>query len=381
MKSLYITAPPFFDLEISLIRELSKFVEVDVLEIVNPNNQHSSAFSLDNIGSNVQLVNACYFDEMGKYSEMIDLKRWNLAICPNSKVNSMIEFRCLFSRFVNSGQYDIIHNTTYSKELLSVLPKIFTCKHRVMTIHDPLPHESLSFHEKVRFMLYQKVFDNRILLSDALLDEYIAYTHTPKENIFFSRLSTYDFLTKYNIQENRYGEYILFFGRITKYKGVDILIEAYKKSKLFEKGTKLIIAGKGSLECQEPAEQNGVIILNKYIENDELASLIRYANYVVLPYRSATQSGCVMSAFAFNKPILATNVGDLPKEVENNVTGIVVESNNVNALVEGLHTLNDKSLLKTMSANIENKYQEDSPFSWSMAAKQILEAYNSIINK
>lgn len=380
MKTLYLTSPPLFDLEISLIRELSKYVELDVIEIVNQNNHRSSAFSINNIGTSVQFINAEKFDEMQQYKDMIDLKRWNLAICPSGSISNIIKLSHLIKSFMRNGNYDIVHNTTYSKELLPILPKLRSYPNRIMTIHDPIPHDKPSILEKMRLNVYQRVFDNKLLLSDALLDEYVKSSGISKEKIYFSRLSTYDFLTKYQPTENKYGKYILFFGRITRYKGVELLIEAYKASDLLDNGVKLVIAGKGNLECEQPLEEEGVIMLNRYIENSELASLINHSKYVVLPYRSATQSGCVMSAFAFNKPILATNVGDLPKEVENDVTGLVVDANSSESLRAGLCKLNNEEYLRTMSSNIAAKYQSDSPYSWRSAAKQIYDAYNKILS-
>ena len=381
MKTLYLTSPPLFDLEISLIRELSAYVELDVIEIVNPSNWRSSAFSINYIGKSAQFVNADNFDDMRQYKDMIDLKRWNLAICPSGNISNIIKLSHLIKPFMRNGNYDIVHNTTYSKELLPLLPKLRCYPHRIMTIHDPIPHDKPSILEKMRLNVYQRVFDNKLLLSDALLDDYVKYTGISKEKIFFSRLSTYDFLTKYQPIENKYGKYILFFGRITRYKGVELLIEAYKASNLLDNGVKLVIAGKGILECEQPLEEEGVIMLNRYIENSELASLIYHSTYVVLPYRSATQSGCVMSAFAFNKPILVTRVGDLPKEVEDGITGLVVEANDVNALKTGIETLLNEDLLFGIETNIRKKYSDDSPYSWKSAAKQIVNAYKTIIEK
>ena len=88
-----------------------------------------------------------------------------------------------------------------------------------------------------------------------------------------------------------------------------------------------------------------------------------------------------MSAFAFNKPILVTRVGDLPKEVEDGITGLVVEANDVNALKTGIETLLNEDLLFGIETNIRKKYSDDSPYSWKSAAKQIVNAYKTIIEK
>ncbi len=92
-----------------------------------------------------------------------------------------------------------------------------------------------------------------------------------------------------------------------------------------------------------------------YPEN--LANLIFQSSVVVCPYVDATQSGVVMSAFAFKKPVIVTNVGGLPEMVDHEKTGFIIEPKSSQAISDAISKLyNNRNLLEEMSQNIENKY-------------------------
>ena len=340
---------------------------------------HSSAFSIDYLDKTTSLISASDVSEMSKYKDLIDLSRWYLAFCPTNSISDMFKLSLIMRDFVKKRNSDLVHNTTYSKELFFLFPFLSSIPARLMTVHDPIPHDTISRIERLRMGIYQKFFKNRLLLSDALLEDYLKFSGFNRNTIYFSRLSVYDFLTSYEVQRNDIGNYILFFGRITYYKGVELLIEAFKNSQLWKQGIKLVIAGKGGLNCETPSQDDGIIFLNRYIENIELANLIRWSMYVVLPYRSATQSGCVMSAYAFNKPILATRVGDLPKEIEHNKTGFIIDPNSVECLQKGLIQLSNNVFLDKLSHNIESKYKSGSKYSWYNIAKGLESIYSKIL--
>ena len=98
--------------------------------------------------------------------------------------------------------------------------------------------------------------------------------------------------------------YILFFGSINEYKGVNLLIEAFEKSKI-SANMKLVIAGKG---MDYDVHSKNVLKINRFIDDDEIASLFKHASLVVYPYISATMSGVLSIAYYFNKLILASDI-------------------------------------------------------------------------
>lgn len=101
------------------------------------------------------------------------------------------------------------------------------------------------------------------------------------------------------------GKYILFFGFVNKYKGVDMLIEAF--STIDDKhGTKLVIAGKGKINNN--ISNADVIIINRFIDDSELKCLFEKSVLVVYPYLSATMSGVLSIAYYFKKRMLLSNI-------------------------------------------------------------------------
>lgn len=129
---------------------------------------------------------------------------------------------------------------------------------------------------------------------------------------------------------------ILFFGFIRKYKGLDILLNAFKKVIQEKKigNLKLLIAGEFYEDeknyealLNDPAIKNNLILHTHFIPNSEVKYYLCAADCVIQPYRSATQSGVTPLAYHFEKPMIVTNVGGLPSMVADKKTGLIAEPN------------------------------------------------------
>jgi D-inositol-3-phosphate glycosyltransferase len=170
------------------------------------------------------------------------------------------------------------------------------------------------------------------------------YTPHPIYDIYGEKVSREGALNFLQLPDNQH--YILFFGFIRKYKGLDLLIEALgllksqkntveeRNPDAFGKGVnlKLLIAGefygdeifyKDLIKTQ--SLENQVIIKSDYIPTEEVKYYFGAADVVVQPYRSATQSGISQIAYHFEKPMIVTNVGGLSEIVPNGEAGYVVE--------------------------------------------------------
>ena len=133
---------------------------------------------------------------------------------------------------------------------------------------------------------------------------------------------------------------ILFFGLVRKYKGLDILLSALPKVKA---PTTLLVAGEwyeGRSELKKLIQEEGisdrVIIRDEYIPDDEVHLYFSAADVLIQPYRSATQSGVVQTAFHFGLPSIVTGVGGLPEMVEHDVNGWVVAPEDPDALARAI---------------------------------------------
>lgn len=126
------------------------------------------------------------------------------------------------------------------------------------------------------------------------------------------------------------GEVALFFGFVRRYKGLDTLLEAWPAVRARRDAT-LVVAGEF---YEDPAPyralaaaaggERAVRLIERYLPDDEVEACFRAADVVVLPYRSATQSGVTHVAYALGVPVITTDVGGLAETVTPGATGLVV---------------------------------------------------------
>ena len=159
---------------------------------------------------------------------------------------------------------------------------------------------------------------------------------------------------------------LLFFGYIRKYKGLDLLLNAMPKLIKEIPNIKLLVVGESYEEfsfyeniVSELNLTNHVKMENRFVANEEVTKYYSVSDLVVLPYRSATQSGILNVAYGFLKPVLVTNVGGLAEFVDDNETGIVVEPESPDAICDGV--LKFYSLQKSVnfSKNISIKISQN----------------------
>ena len=160
---------------------------------------------------------------------------------------------------------------------------------------------------------------------------------------------------------------ILFFGIVRKYKGLDILLKAMPEL-VKSNEIKLIIAGDFYEDeddyfrlIKEFKIDNYVQIYPEFIETQKVRLYFSAADVVVLPYKSASQSGIVQLAYHFNKPCIVTDVGGLSEVVIDNKTGIVVAPENPVAIAEAVSQFYNDRREKEFSNNI---IAEKRKYSW-----------------
>ncbi len=139
-------------------------------------------------------------------------------------------------------------------------------------------------------------------------------------------------------------KFCLFFGYVRKYKGLDILFDAFKLAIKNEPKLKLLVAGEFYDNPEPYVDQikklnieSDVKLFNQFIPNEEVQKYYMASDLVVLPYRSATQSGILNVAYGFNKPVLVTNVGGLSEFVVNEKTGLIVPPESPEEIAKGIN--------------------------------------------
>ena len=168
---------------------------------------------------------------------------------------------------------------------------------------------------------------------------------------------------------------ILFFGFIRKYKGLDLLLEAMNNANIREANIKLLIAGEFydnkdeyELIIAKYNLANSLYLRTQFIDNSEVKYYLSAADFVIQPYKNATQSGVTPLAYHFEKPMLVTSVGGLANLVPHMKVGIVTEPN-ADSIATGimqLYELGETHFLKHLC-------EEKKKFSWEHLTTAIIE--------
>lgn len=177
---------------------------------------------------------------------------------------------------------------------------------------------------------------------------------------------------------------ILFFGRMSNYKGIEILLNAMSYIVGMIPNVKLIIAGRPvagyTPQHMEELERKGNLVYRiGHIGIAELCRLFEEACLVVVPYIEASQSGVIATAYAFNKPVVATRVGGLGESVVDNVSGRLVPPGDSKSLSRVIiELLNNPSERKRMSDNIRRSRENE--LAWPLLAEKTLDVYKKVLN-
>lgn len=181
-------------------------------------------------------------------------------------------------------------------------------------------------------------------------------------------------LEQLKLQQDK--QYILFFGFIRKYKGLDILLEAMGDERIKAGNIELIVAGEfyGDADLytdiiKKNDLSNKVHLFTSFIPNHEVAQYFSAADVVVQPYRSATQSGITQVAYHFEKPMIVTNVGGLAEVVPDGQTGFVT-SPEPKAIADAIVKFFSPGSIPGLEANLK---KEKARYSWDVFVKALLQ--------
>jgi len=249
-------------------------------------------------------------------------------------------------------------------------------------IHNMIPHESTVL-DKMFAPYFIKSMDGFVALSKSVLADVEKLDRDNKPKCFVPH-PLYDHFGEIVGREEAVGKlnldkacrYMLFFGLVRAYKGLDLLIDAFADIRLRKRPVKLIVAGefyddpKPYLErIDKLGLKDYVIVENKYISDADVKWYFNAADIVVQPYKSATQSGVTQIAYHFEKPMLVTNVGGLGEIIPDGKVGYVVEPDPqsiANALADFYE--NDR-----YAAFVEGTREEKKKYAWSKMTATIKE--------
>ena len=176
------------------------------------------------------------------------------------------------------------------------------------------------------------------------------------------------------------AEVAVFFGYVRRYKGLDTLLAAWPAVRARRPDATLVVAGEfyedeAPLRAQAAAAGDSVRLLSRYVPDDEVEALFRAADVVVLPYRSATQSGVTHVAYALGVPVITTDVGGLAETVKPDETGLVVPPGDPAALADAIARYFERGFAPRLREGVQRVREAHS---WDALATQTLELVDAL---
>jgi len=256
----------------------------------------------------------------------------------------------------------------------------------IAIVDNVIPHEK-HFIDKILTDYFTNSCNGFITMSRAVLNDLkkfmpfapMVYTPHPLYDIFGSIVPREQAIKQLNLDPAY--RYLLFFGFIRDYKGLDWLLEAFGDTKLRQFPVKLIIAGEFYTSSEkymkiirDKSLTDHVILRTDFIADHDVANYFGAADMIVQPYKSATQSGVTQIAFHYNKPMLVTDVGGLGEIIPHGKVGYVVNPG-PEAITEAIFDFykNDRNDFFT-----GNVISEKEKFSWGTMTETIDIVYDNI---
>lgn len=381
MRLLYYSSTFFADTDFPLIREFQR-AGIDVYYIIElaPFSKRSTLIDIKEQAKQSAILKASAYKEFALYGDYINLDKVFVVNRTESSVLSLNNIKLTFRlySFIQEIKPDVIHITapldTFQTVLYRFRQKI------VLTMHDPFPHTGESNKRKKIFRsLALKLVPRFVLLNETQKEEFKTVYGIKEGQVLLNKIGRFDYLDIFSAKRrSANNSAVLFFGRISPYKGIEYLCKAMMKVKTHIPDATLTIAGGGKMYFDiTPYQQHDwVKVLNRYIGMEELAGLLQGCAITVCPYTDATQSGVIMTSYSLCKPVIATNVGGLGEMIEDGKTGILVPPKDVEALADAIISLlKDRKKLNEMATSIMNDYFVGGK-SWKVIADRYVAFYN-----
>lgn len=371
-----------------------KVLFIDQIATVNYKYTFSLCNQLKNQGIDVDLV----IDNKEDISEsnVNTIKLFNTA---DKKINKIAKILNYFKsikeiiRMIKVQQYDVLHVQWFTVSPVDYFMLLEAKKQGlkiIVTIHDILPFNEKFYDFKYHKKIYE-VADEIIVQAETNVNRFKELF--PEQSNKVSYIPHGNFLNYAKIHSREYARKVLnlpndklillFFGQIKKVKGLGVLINAFSEVCKRSNNIHLVIAGSVwdddfSIYEQKIQQYNlsdKITCDIRYIKDEEIEYFYSASDINVLPYLDVYQSGVIQLAYAYKKPVIATNIGAFTSIVEDGVNGFICEVNDYLSLSNAIdRAMYSKDKLQIMGEKGYDYIVEK--FSWKDIGVKIVELYN-----
>jgi glycosyltransferase involved in cell wall biosynthesis len=287
-------------------------------------------------------------------------------------------------RFRRADHPEVVHWQWLTAPHLDA-PLLPSGHRRVFTLHYPLPDSSAGLAaQRMLLSRFDAVVSHTEHGATRLRDD----VGLDPERVHVIPHGAFDYLTRLPEEEplppelaEVEGPVILFFGLLRPYKGIDVLLEAFREVE----GAELWIAGMPRMPLEPLRElaaraPGTVRFVPRFVSDPEIPALFRRADVVALPYREIEQSGVLYTALAFGKPIVASSVGGFPEVAERHGAARLVGPGDPGALARTLDELVSQPAQRESLAHAAAAAAAG-PYSWDAIGRQTLDLYERLLSR
>lgn len=268
--------------------------------------------------------------------EVVKTDRTWLVDCPKRPgiCKKTFDLKLLFSIIyqIRKETFDVIY---FESLHIWNLPIMLFSRKRTriyQVIHEVIPHEGDKQVKMVDLMnkAVCLLCDTVILRNQKYIGEMVSRYRISKDRVKYLELwRRYPEYTK-----PTYSGRVLFFGRINPYKGADNLLELVKCCPNIQ----FDVVGRVDTQMEEIvaelAKEKNVLLNNQYVSDEEMRAYFVNADWIIVPYNSASQSGIIIDAYKYSRPVIAFDVGAISEQVEDGVSGFLIEAGNNHKFAE-----------------------------------------------
>ena len=363
MKVLIYSSAFFSDNTLPLYKALQA-KGADVTLLYHLTRKNSALFDDKDLIHKQGIFKAIEYPSIKRYESYCNLDN---VFVENNPDGHIWDMESLFStrrvlHFIKKGEYDYIHT-----DILFMFWKLALLRYRKITIraiHEPIPHAhkvSLidRFFRYVNFKLTPKI----VIYNHFLKNEFCEKYNIKPQRVLAENLGQLDTITVFkNINTNVSSKKIVFWGRISRYKGLEFLCEAMTKVHAKIPDATLVIAGSGDFYFDiEPYRKLPYIeIIHRFLDAKDLAQIISDCMFTVCPYVSSSQSGGVVTSLVMGKPVIGTDLEAMHEMIEDKITGLLVPPRDATQLANAIiYLLENNQVREEMVRNIEERNKQN----------------------
>ena len=335
--------------------------------------------------------------ELMPYKDSIKIETFE--VYKGNKILFNFHYQYKILNKINEWNPDIIHNTAGSVYSWYLLLYPFLNKYKlIFTEHEPKNRHSKSsiFSFKNIQIFFQKKLGSAFIVHGKNSKNKMIELGYDKDKVKILPHGYYDFYNNKKYKDvNKCPNTILSFGAFRPDKGIEFLPEIVKRIGNKNPKVKFIIAGNKEWPKElnhtnwpntvdkiiiSLSKNNNCQIITDYIPDDKVEKFFRKASIVILPYKSASQSGVAAIAFAFRCIVTSFKLGDIPDVIKNNYNGILIDENNLDLFIDNIvELLNDKEKISYIS---KNSYEyAKKKLNWNKISIDTFELYDKIKHK